>query len=82
MSLFDTRLNEFEPDQLDLFLAMTEDKLSLLQNAINRAEEAPESGVRTALLDLYARQQASLILLQVQLENAKSDLKQIETTHQ
>lgn len=73
--MFNTRLNEFEPDQLDLFLGMVEDKLSVLQNAINRAEEWAESDMRSKLLELYNRQQASFILLQVQLENAKLDIQ-------
>lgn len=75
MNLFNCKLNDFELDQLDLFLGMVEDKLSVLQNAINRAEEWHEFDMRTQLLELYHRQQASLMLLQVQLLNAKEDVR-------
>lgn len=80
--MYNTRLNEFEEDQLDFFLAMVEDKLDLLKNSMNRVGTWPKSETKSRLIDMYIRQQSSAILLQVQLENAKSDLKQMVTNNQ
>lgn len=72
--MYNTRLNEFEPDQINLLLEVIEERLNAIQIAQMKAELNEEEDM-TAIINKCEEDLEILTLWKIQLENAKEDIK-------
>lgn len=75
--LYNTKLNEFEEDQIDLYLSMVNDKVSEITNAWTIVSKFDPSELKQHKEAVLKFQFDAVVLLKVQLENAKKDIKEI-----
>lgn len=74
--MYNTRINEFEPDQINLLLEVIEERLNAIQIAQMKAELNEEEDM-TAIINKCEEDLKTLTLWRVQLLNAKEDIKQL-----
>lgn len=74
--LYSTKLNEFEPGQINLLLEVIEERLNAIQIAQMKAELNEEEDM-TAIINKCEEDLKTLTLWRVQLLNAKEDIEQL-----
>lgn len=75
--MYNTKLNEFELRHIELLLPVIQEKIDTLVGTLNRIEKWEPSQLKH---DIYLQTDADLtdfILWKVQLENAKSDINEM-----
>lgn len=74
--MYNTRINEFDPDQINLLLEVIEERLNAIQIAQMKAELNEEEDM-AAIINKCEEDLDTLTLWRVQLLNAKEDIKQL-----
>lgn len=75
--MYNTKINEFELDEIELLLSAVNEKIDLLNGSIQRIQSWEESEIRNDLEEGFNKDLGVFILWKVQLENAKIDINEM-----
>lgn len=75
--LYNTKLNEFEPEQLAALLFVVDEKIDEINNKLQTVSTFDDGAIKDDLTNALDKAFNTFILWKVQISNAKTDIEEM-----